>query len=256
LTLHDSIFLFGAALAAGALNSVAGGGGFIAFPALIFTGVPPIQANATNTVALWPGTVASTGAYRRAISPEARRMLGPMILSGIAGGIIGAWLLLHTPQKTFLGMVPWMLLSATVLFLFSRPLVRWFHERTSGWKHNGRVAKFAPALLQLPIAIYIGYFGAGAGMMVMAMLALMGIKNIHTLNGVKTLLVSVCNGVAIITFVIAHAVMWPQALLMVVAAAIGGYGGAHYAQKMPESSVRAIATATGLAMSIYFFLRR
>ena len=251
----DAIFLFAAALLAGALNAVAGGGGFIAFPALIFTGMPPIHANATNTAALWPGTVASTGAYRRVLSREAHRFLAPVVVTGMLGGLLGAILLLRTPSATFLNLVPWMLLGATMLFAFSQRLVRRLRASASNWKHAGLAAAVGPAVLQLLIAIYIGFFGAGAGILMLAMFALMGVENIHTMNGLKTLLASICNGVALLTFILARAVIWPQALLMVVGAAIGGYGGAWYAQKLPAARVRQLVIVIGLLMSAYFFLR-
>ena len=252
--LSQGFFLFWAALAAGALNSVAGGGGFIAFPALIFTGMPPINANATNTAALWPGTVASTGAYRNALGEEARRVIVPLAASGMLGGLIGAIILLKTPQRTFMNLVPWLLLFATLLFAFSGQITAFVHRKSAA-QSGGGLGKLGAALMQLIIALYIGFFGAGAGIMMMALFALMGVKNIHTLNGLKTMLASICNGVALVTFTIAGAVVWPQAVLMIVGAALGGYGGAYFAQKLRPQVVRGIAIATGASMSAYFFLR-
>jgi uncharacterized protein len=253
--LHHGLFLFVAALAAGALNSVAGGGGFIAFPALIFTGMPPINANATNTAALWPGTVASTGAYRRVLDGEARRLILPLIATGLGGGVLGAVVLLKTPQQTFLHLVPWLLLSATLLFVFSGRITRWVRNRTEHLQNGSRLGKLAAALLQLFIALYIGYFGAGAGILMLAMFALMGVKSIHTMNGLKTLLASICNGMALLTFIVAGAVVWPQALLMIAGAATGGYAGAYYAQKLAPERVRQLVIVIGFGMSAYFFVR-
>ena len=255
MSIHEAIFLFSAALVAGVLNSVAGGGGFIAFPALVFTGMPPINANATNTAALWPGTVASTGAYRNALSREDRNLIFPLIVTGMIGGLIGAIVLLKTPQQTFLRLVPWLLLSATLLFCFSRRITRWIGARRERQNSSRHVSGITGALVQLVIALYIGYFGAGAGILMLALFALMGVENIHTMNGLKTLMASVCNAIALITFIIARAIVWPQAILMVVGAAIGGYAGAYYAQKLPASTVRMIVIFTGFAMSAYFFIR-
>jgi len=255
VAVHHALFLFVAALIGGALNSVAGGGGFIAFPALIFTGMPPINANATNTAALWPGTVASTGAYRRALDGEARRLMAPLIATGLAGGLLGAIVLLKTPPQTFMRLVPWLLLSATLLFVLSGRITRWMRERTEHLQSGTRIGVLGAALLQLLIAVYIGYFGAGAGILMLAMFALMGIKNIHTMNGLKTLLASICNGVALLTFIVARAVIWPQAALMIVGAAIGGYGGAYYAQKIAPERVRQLVIVIGFGMSAYFFVR-
>lgn len=255
MTLTQGAFLFGAALIAGALNSVAGGGGFIAFPALIFTGMPPIQANATNTAALWPGTVASTGAYWGVLSREVRRLLLPLTATGLLGGLAGAVLLLHTPQVTFMRLVPWMLLGATLLFVFSRRITDWLRRRTENMQHAPHLATVGAALVQLVIALYIGFFGAGAGILMLALFALMGVKSIHTMNGLKTMLASICNGMALLTFIVAKAIIWPQAILMILGAALGGYGGAWYAQKLPPERVRQLVIVIGFAMSAYFFVR-
>ncbi len=259
MSLEHWAFLFVAAFLAGTVNSVAGGGSFISFPALLFTGMAPIAANATNTAAVWPGTVASTFAYRNAFTPHARRLIVPLFVVGIIGGVLGARVLLITPQNTFLHLIPWLLLAATLLFLFSGPITTWIRKRAG---HNPNDGTKAPPLLmvaglaiELVVAMYVGYFGAGAGILFLSLLAILGIDDIHAMNGMKTLLVSVVNGVAIVTFVIAHVIVWPQALVMLVGAIAGGYGGAHYAQKMNPQHVRWIVIGVGFAMSIYFFIR-
>jgi uncharacterized membrane protein YfcA len=271
------IFLFFAALLAGLLNAVAGGGSFISFPALLFSGIAPIAANATNTAAVWPGTVASTIAYRKEFTPEARRLLPPLLITGILGGIIGARVLLSTPPSTFMRIVPWLLLGATLLFASSGWLTARLHARLGtrvGAEGNGEVVGGGsrPAVatlerktprwlmvvglfLELLIAIYIGYFGAGVGILLLALLALMGMENIHAMNGMKSLLVSVVNGVALVTFIWARVIVWPQALLMLVAAMLGGYAGAHYARKMNQQQIRWLVIVVGFSMSAYFFIR-
>jgi len=250
----DIILLFCAALLGGAVNSVAGGGGFIAFPALLFTGVPSINANATNTVALWPGTVASTGAYRKALSADLLKSILPLIVITFLGSILGSTLLLKTRQSTFDRMVPWLLLGATVLFSFGGKITAWInrHHTESGPTRPRIVAITA---LQLCVAIYIGYFGAGVGIVMLALLSMMGMENIHSMNGLKTLLATCGNAVAVIVFIVARAVFWPQALLMVVGAALGGYAGAWFAQKMDPKSVRYVVIAIGYSMTTYFFWR-
>jgi len=251
----QAVLLFVAALVAGALNSVAGGGSFISFPVLLFTGMAPISANATNTAALWPGTLASTGAYWRELVGEGRRILPPLIATGLLGGLLGARILLHTPQATFMRLVPWLLLVATLLFVITGRLTAWVgvhHSHDSG-SHPLRTA--GGLFLALIIAMYIGYFGAGVGILVLALLALMGLENIHAMNGIKTLLISVANAAALVTFIWAKTIVWPQALLMLVGASIGGYGGAYYAQKMDPQHVRWLVIFVGFAMSLYFFLR-
>jgi uncharacterized membrane protein YfcA len=270
------IFLFFAALLAGLLNAVAGGGSFISFPALLFSGIAPIAANATNTAALFPGTVASTIAYRKEFTAEARRLLPPLLVTGILGGIIGARVLLNTPQSTFMHIVPWLLLGATLLFASSGWLTAKLHARlgtrrdaqmndvaggsgnvsdTPGERRTPRALLAAGLFLELLIAVYIGYFGAGVGILVLALLALLGMENIHAMNGVKSLLVSVVNGVALVTFIWARVIVWPQALLMLVGAMLGGYGGAHYARKMNPKSIRYLVIIVGFTMSAYFFIR-
>jgi uncharacterized protein len=255
MTLPHAAFLFSVAIVAGALNSVAGGGSFLSFPALIFTGMPPVNANATNTAALWPGTAASVAAYRQVISGHKREFL-PLVLTGITGGLIGAFVLLRTPQATFLKMVPWLLLSATLLLTFSRQITRVLGPLIPGEGDKpSRKAIVGGAIAQLCIAVYIGFFGAGAGILMMAMFAIMGVRSIHTINGLKTMLGTVCNGVAILAFIYARAILWPQTLLMLFGAVLGGYGGAWYAQKLPPRFVRWFAISTGFAMTSWFFVK-
>lgn len=263
-----AIFLFVAALFAGVLNSFAGGGSFISFPALLFSGINPIAANATNTCALWPGTIASTVAYRKAFTRQAIRMLPPLIVLGIIGGVLGATILLRTPQDTFVKLIPWLLLLATIVFVFSSRITVWLRARVqTGEIRTGSVGSAAAEkrtpplmligglIIELCIATYIGYFGAGAGILVLALLALLGMENIHTMNGVKTLLVTIVNGVALLTFIVGHRIVWPEAAVMVVGAALGGYGGAHVAQKLNPRHVRWAVIVIGFGMSAYFFVR-
>ena len=257
------VFLFFAAVLAGVINSVAGGGSFITFPALIFAGISPILANTTNTAAVWPGTVASTVAYRKAFTREARRLLLPLAITGVVGGILGARILLKTPPATFLRIVPWLLLGATLLFVFSGRITGWIRSRANlkdgesvGGSGTPRSLMAGVLFLELLVSIYVGYFGAGVGILFLSLLALMGMEDIHAMNGMKTLLVSIVNGTALVTFIVARMIVWPQALLMLVGALIGGYGGAWVAQKMNPQHVRWLVIAIGFAMSAYFFVRR
>jgi len=249
------IFLFVAAFLAGVLNSVAGGGSFISFPALLFTGISPIIANATNTAAIWPGTVASGVAYRNAFTMEAKRLFPPLIVTGIIGGVVGARILLVTPQATFMKLVPWLLLGATLLFAASRRITAWIRAHHRG---NGNSLRLMAVgfFLELLIAIYIGYFGAGVGILVLALLASLGVDDIHAMNGLKNVFVSLVNGVALIVFIWNRVVLWPQTLIMIAGSTIGGYGGAFYAQKMKAEHVRRLVIVVGFGMSLYFFIRR
>lgn len=254
LSIPDAVILFAAAVVAGTLNSVAGGGSFISFPTLLFTGVPPIEANATNTVALWPGVVASVGAYRREFAAQLRAvvLLGSVSL---VGGLLGALLLLKTPETTFLKVLPWLLLFATLLFTFGRTLTRRVKlalgpTRTPHW-----FPLVGVCFIQLAIAVYGGFFGGGIGIMMLAGLALLGMENIHAMNALKTLLGSLINGIAVIAFIAAGVVAWPQAILMIAGAILGGYGGAWYAQKIDPRLVRGAVIITGALMTAYFFWR-
>jgi len=234
------------------MNAVAGGGSFVAFPTLLFTGVPPIPANATNTLSLWVGTAVSGGAYRRHLNLP-RRVLLPLVSMGLLGGLAGALLLIKTPAHTFLRLIPWLMLAATLLFTFGRHLTG---RLSAGISHQASNAAVAGAsFFELLVAIYGGYFGGGIGIMNLAMFAALGMTDIHEMNALKIVLVAVINGVAAVTFIATDSIVWPQALVMIVGAGLGGYASAHYALKLPQSLVRATIITLGVGMTIYFFLK-
>jgi uncharacterized membrane protein YfcA len=248
--------LFFAAILAGVMNSVAGGGSFVSFPALIFTGVLPIPANATSTVALWPGSVAAVGAYWRKL-PRGASLLWPMTVTSIFGGLLGALLLVHTPQATFMHLVPYLFLVATLLFAFGKRLSEsasaLVRGTNPGSHSSSSWAAFGVAIpVQLVIAVYGGFFGGGIGILMLALLTVVGMEDIHAMNAVKCLLAAAINGAAIVTFMAARVVEWPQALLMVVGAVAGGYGGAHVAQRLDPRLVRGFVITVGLSMAAYF----
>jgi uncharacterized membrane protein YfcA len=252
LSFSHAILLFFAGALAGAMNAVAGGGSFVAFPTLLFTGVPPIPANATNTLSLWVGTAVSGGAYRRHLNLP-RRVLLPLVSMGLLGGLAGALLLIKTPAHTFLRLIPWLMLAATLLFTFGRHLTG---RLSAGISHQASNAAIAGAsCFELLVAIYGGYFGGGIGIMNLAMFAALGMTDIHEMNALKIVLVAVINGVAAVTFIATGSIVWPQALVMIVGAGLGGYASAHYAQKLPQSLVRATIIVLGTGMTIYFFLK-
>jgi uncharacterized membrane protein YfcA len=250
LTLKTIIFLFFAGGLGGALNSVAGGGSFISFPALLFTGVPPIPANATNTIALWTAAAASGGAYRRRLEVPRRVML-PLLASSLSGGLAGAFLLLKTPAHTFMRVLPWLTLGATLLFAFAKKLAG---GRKSVMEHEASTLALAGAcVFQLGVAVYGGYFGGGMGIVMLAMLVSLGMSDIHAMNALKSVLGFVINGVAVVTFIVARAVYWRQAIVMIAGGIVGGYMGAHYAQRAPQVWIRAFVVLVGSAMTVYFF---
>ncbi len=255
MTFLQMAILFVAAILGGTLNSVAGGGSFITLPSLIFTGVLPIEANATSTVALWPGSVASMGAYRRELVKQKRSLVILLSITSLIGGILGAELLLNTSQATFIRLLPYLLLLATVLFALSGPVTARLRQRSHKSDHQSWITLAGVACLQLIIAIYGGYFGGGIGILMLATLGLMGMENIHEMNAMKTLLTSFINGIALILFIIRGVVLWPQAILMIIGTIIGGYGGAYYARQLDPRLVRWFVIIVGFALTIYFFIR-
>ena len=252
LTLHTALLLFCAGLLGGALNAVAGGGSFIGFPSLLFSGVPAIPANATNTVALWTGLGFSGGAFRHHLNVR-RRVLFSLAATSIAGGILGALLLLHTPGEKFLRIIPWLMLFAVLLFIFGPKIIP---TRETRVVHDpGTGAILAASFFQLLVAIYGGYFGGGMGFVILAMLTVFGMADIHEMNAFKIVLSTSTNGVAVLIFIFKHAVYWPQALVMICGAALGGYFGAHYSLRLPKLWVRWFVIAVGSGMTTYFFIR-
>lgn len=255
MPLTDSLLLFIAALLAGAVNSVAGGGTFIAFPALLLTGMPGIIANATCAVAVWPGSVASAFAYREELKQESRTSLRKLIVIAAIGSSIGAWLLLQTPEQVFSDMVPYLLLVAATVFTFGKKATVWLrafgHARV-----QPPMLLMLGLLLQLGISIYGGYFGAGFGIVTLAILQLMGHDHIHRMNAVKAVLASVVNAVTLVIFAAAAIVAWPQALWMTVAATLGGYYGAAIARRSSPQTVRGFVIGVAWAMTAYFFWKQ
>ena len=254
LEFTHALFLFFAAGIAGTLNALAGGGSFISFPALLFIGVPPVQANATNTVALWPGVAASTLAYIKRLDAPARLMV-PLLATSVAGGWAGAVLLLKTPQHTFLRFVPWLLLSGTLLFAFGNT-IRAIAGTSAVINDLRKItwrAIIVSSFVELLVAVYGGYFGAGIGFITLGMLAALGMRDIHAMGAIRTLLAAAINAAAVVTFILAGAVLWPQCGVMVAGALLGGWFGARYAQKADPRKVRAFVIGIGLAMSAYFF---
>jgi len=252
LNIHTAGLLFLAAVLGGALNAIAGGGSFIAFPALLFTGVPAVPANATNCVALWIGLAFSGGAFRRHLNVRPP-VLFSLVSVSIAGGAIGALLLLHTPAETFLQILPWLMFSATLLFVFGPKLTR---ANNTGVAHDASLGYILGAsFCQLLVAIYGGYFGGGMGFVILAMLTAFGMADIHQMNALKSVLSTTTNGLAVAIFIYKHAVYWPHALVMICGAALGGYFGAHYSLRLPRVWVRYFVIAVGGAMTAYFFLR-
>jgi uncharacterized membrane protein YfcA len=253
-----------AAVVGGGVNAIAGGGTLLTFPALVGLGIPALVANATSTVALWPGAAASMWGYRDLLTGMqtwVRRLAIPSLL----GGLLGAGLLLATPASRFDAIVPWLVLGATVLFTLQKPLADWLRRRA---ERRGlpevaddhafdRMVHPSARLLayQFAVAIYGGYFGAGMGILMLAALGFMGFRNIHRMNGLKNWGGLCANAVAACTFAVSGLVSWPVAGAMAAGAALGGYGGSRLAQRVPQSRVRQAIVAIGLVSSLWLLTR-
>lgn len=239
-----------AAFGAGVLNAIAGGGTFLTFPALVWAGVPPIAANATSALAVCPGYLGSALGFRQELAALPRALLGREMALCAVGGVAGALLLLVTPAKVFAGVVPWLLLFATVLFALGPRLARW----AGGGEHGGGLARWR-SLGLLAVAVYGGYFNGGLGILLMALYLLAGETRLHTVNALKNLNSFVLSVLSVLAFAIGGAIVWKQALLMAVFATLGGFAGARLAKRLPLAWVRGIVIVTGLVMSALFFAR-
>lgn len=245
--METGLLLATISVVAGAVNAIAGGGSFLTFPALLLTGMPSITANATNNTAMWFGTAASAAGYREELR-ETRAVNLRLVLSSAAGSMIGAVLVLITPEAAFTKAIPFLLLSATLLFIAGPHLVRKAGQpsETLTLPRWGQPAQFA-------LGIYGGYFGAGVGIATLALLAQMGFTKIHQMNGIKTLLTSCMNGVAVLPFAIAGAIAWKWAAVMCGGAVLGGYLGARVARQLPPKRVRQVVIVVAVSMTAYFF---
>jgi len=246
------------------MNSFAGGGTLLTFPALVALGIPPINANATSTVALWPGSLGSMWGYRGELNGSRPWAVGFAIPSLLGGGV-GAYLLLRTPPEQFSDIVPWLVLGATVLFMVQRPVMRWMQHRkptaqspepTADETLTNRWPPPSILVYQFLVAIYGGYFGAGVGILMLAALGFMGLTNIHRMNGLKNWGGLCMNGVAAVMFAFSSLVNWQVALSMAIGAVAGGYIGSRTAQRVPQELVRATIVAIGLISGVLLFLTR
>ena len=277
------LLLFLAAVVAGAINSVAGGGSFVSFPALYAAHVAPIVANATNTVALWPAGLASAYAYRKDMRHPARTLVA-LGAASFVGGALGALLLLRTSNDAFMRLLPWLILVAAALFTFGGKVTAKLRVRppldissapgegalssalgrqvrgsasarsTLGGRETAGALLVATAL-QLVISVYGGYFGGGMGILMLATLSMMGMSNIHAMNGLKTLLGAIINGVGVVTFILAGAVDWNTGGVMIAGATLGGYGGAVIARRMDPKWIRGFVIVVAWSMTAVFFFQ-
>ena len=253
MSLLEIALMFAAAFVAGMVNSVAGGGTLITFPLLIWLGLDPKVANATSTVALWPGLLGGLFGYRREMSDSSMILMRLGVVSLIGGGI-GAWLLIVTPAPTFARLVPFLILFATVLFMLQGPVNRWLHVPSptegsqTGWWTIAIVIQFFSSM-------YGGYFGAGNGILMLAAMGLLGLHDIHRANGIKNFLGICINSVAVLAFGISGLVLWPRSLLMAVGAVLGGYLGARTARRVGRVVIRRAIVVIGFVITVVMLWR-
>ncbi len=249
------LWLTVAAFLAGLLNAVAGGGSFLLFPAMLSMKMLPVQANATNTVALWPGQLTSVAAYRDDVRKNPR-LVWPMSLAGLLGGTAGAVVLLNTPQMTFLHLVPWLLLTAALIFAVSGPASRWLARRRGSVVGQTHMPRRLPLFFATAgVCFYLGYFGAGAGFLLITVLSLFGCEDLHEINALKVVATTFANGTAFVVFVFNGQVVWRYCLVAMVTSAIAGYTSARFARLVPQHILRGLVVVIGLSMAAWFFWR-
>jgi uncharacterized membrane protein YfcA len=249
----EVVLLCASALLAGIVNSVAGGGTLLTFPALVWTLGTSVGANATSTTVLFPGSLAAAWGYRRELKDQ-RRWIIPLIVPSLIGGFLGSWLVVSQPEKIFEGLVPWLILLATFLFLLQPVITRWTgigaaHQQPSPVLFGGIM------VFQFLVALYGGYFGAGIGILMLSSLALMGVGDIHRMNALKSLLASAINGTSVLLFIGYGKVNWQFAAPMIAAAIVGGFLGASVARRLNKNLVRYSVIAIGFVLSGYYFAR-
>ena len=250
------IWLTVAAFLAGVLNAVAGGGSFLSFPAMLGMKMLPIQANATNSVAVWPGQLTSIAGYRDDIRKNLRLAL-LMALAGFMGGTAGALVLINTPQLTFLHLVPWLLLISALIFAVSGPVSRWLEARkTTALEERVPSSGLPVFVAMVAVCFYIGYFGAGAGFLIITLLSLFGHQDLHEINALKVAATTAANGIACIIFTVSGQVIWRYCLLAMIACAIGGYASARLSRRVPQPVLRGLVVCIGLSMAAWFFLHQ
>jgi len=246
------VALFGAAIAGGAVNAIAGGGSVITFPALLFVGVGPILASATNTVAIWPASVAGAFGFRGDVKGAPPSMYW-LLVPSVIGGTLGALLLLRTPTHLFELIAPYLVLAATVLLAVQGRVSRRVHRDPR--KAHAPRWWIAAVAVQLAVSVYGGFFGAGIGILMLATLGLIGFTDIHRMNGLKNLYATFINGAAMIYFAVSGTVVWPAVAVMVAGAVAGGVGAAGLAHRVGRQTVRRLIVVIGVAMTIALIVR-
>lgn len=248
MTAFDISLLLIAAYFAGVVNSIAGGGSFLTFPALVLTGVPTIAANATSAVAVFPGYLSGALGFLKELKTFPPKQLFALMLLALLGGVLGSLLLLITPASVFSFVVPWLLGFATLLFALGKRITAWA-------EHNVKAEGISGNVSTLIVCIYGGYFNGGLGIVLLALFSALGMRDMNLMNGLKNGMSFVLSGASVVTFAVAGIVHWPQALIMMVGATLGGYSGALVARRLSADTVRAIVVFIGVAITIFFAVR-
>lgn len=248
----ELFFLFMAGLLGGMLNSIAGGGTFITFPALLFSGLPPVSANATNTFAACSGYISGAVAFRQEIKAY-KQELPKLLLISLLGGMTGAWLLLQTPDKVFQEAIPWLLLFATILFIFGRQINHFFKDIASRNSYIHSAGSLLLMFLLLLVCIYGGFFNAALGIIILSYLALAGYTDINAMNGLKLIISSCVSLIAIIIFIMDGLIVWFEGTAVLVGTLVGGYIAAHASRQIPQQKVKSFVSIISILITGYFF---
>jgi len=248
MTIFELSLLASASFIAGIINSIAGGGSFLTFPALVFTGVPTIAANATSAVAVFPGYLSGALGFAKELKEYPKSKFLLLITLSIMGGIGGSLLLLITPASVFSYIIPWLLGFATLLFAFGDFVAKWAKKNSNS---NG----FLGNLTTLIVCIYGGYFNGGLGIILLALFSTLGMRDIHLMNGLKNIMSFALSAASVVTFAIAGIVFWQQAIIMMIAATIGGYFGVVVARKLSKNTIRMVIVIIGLIMTVIFGIK-
>lgn len=257
MQLSEMLLVGAGAFLAGGMNAIAGGGTFFSFPALLAVGVPPVMANASNTVGLCPASLISAWAYRREALRHGK-WAALLVIVSLIGGVCGGLLLLATTNAAFSKLIPWLLLTATALFAFSGQVsrgVKWAKGRLGGDIENHNPGGPGGAAFQLIVAIYGGFFGAGMGILTLAALSIQGFEDIQEINALKNLTSGVNYFVSSATFIIAGAVSWPHTLVILVTAMVGGYLGALFARRLPAIWLKRLVIGVGSSLTVIYFYK-
>lgn len=248
----ESALLFIAGLFGGMINSIAGGGTFITFPALLFAGVPPISANATNTFASCSGYLSGAYAFRKELQAH-KKELPKFIVISLLGGIAGALLLLQTPESLFRTAIPWLLLFATLLFILGARLNNILRQLASRYQYVSPIGRILMLLILLTVCIYGGFFNAGLGIIILSYLVVAGYNNINTMNGLKLLISSCVSLIAIMLFIYDGIIAWYQGIIVLLGSLLGGYVAAHVSRLLPQKLIKNMVIVASVIITTYFF---